>query len=128
MITLAQLLVSLPNGEPLVSVDGFTVRPAERVLVTRPGPFALAGLSMGGYVAFEVMRRAPERVSRLALLDTSARPDTPDQSARRQSFLERKAALRTQGNSAGPAHPEHQPDSFHQREEAVNQGARGGPE
>jgi pimeloyl-ACP methyl ester carboxylesterase len=61
---------------------------AERVLVTRPGPFALAGLSMGGYVAFEVMRRAPERVSRLALLDTSARPDTPDQSARRRGLIE----------------------------------------
>jgi pimeloyl-ACP methyl ester carboxylesterase len=61
---------------------------AERVLVTRPSPFALAGLSMGGYVAFEVMRRAPERVSRLALLDTSARPDTPEQSARRRGLIE----------------------------------------
>jgi pimeloyl-ACP methyl ester carboxylesterase len=61
---------------------------AERVLVTRPGPFALAGLSMGGYVAFDVMRRAPERVSRLALLDTSARPDTPEQSARRRGLIE----------------------------------------
>ena len=41
-----------------------------------PERFALAGLSMGGYVAMEVMRQAPERVSRLALLDTSARPDS----------------------------------------------------
>ena len=37
--------------------------------------FALAGLSMGGYVAMEIMRQAPERVERLALLDTSARPE-----------------------------------------------------
>jgi pimeloyl-ACP methyl ester carboxylesterase len=61
---------------------------AERVLAMRPGPFALAGLSMGGYVAFEVMRRAPERVLRLALLDTSARPDTPEQTVRRRGLIE----------------------------------------
>ena len=54
----------------------------------RPGPFALAGLSMGGYVAFEILRRAPERVLRLALLDTSARPDAPEQSARRRGLIE----------------------------------------
>jgi pimeloyl-ACP methyl ester carboxylesterase len=41
------------------------------------------GLSMGGYIAFEVMRQAPDRVERLALLDTSALPDTPEQSERR---------------------------------------------
>ncbi len=39
--------------------------------------FALAGLSMGGYVALEIMRQAPDRVSRLALLDTTARPVPP---------------------------------------------------
>src|SRR5829696_1652784 len=41
--------------------------------------FALAGFSMGGYVALEIMRQAPERVAALALVDTSARPDTPQQ-------------------------------------------------
>ncbi len=61
---------------------------AERVLAMRSGPFALAGLSMGGYVAFEVMRRAPERVLRLALLDTSARADTSAQTARRRGLIE----------------------------------------
>jgi pimeloyl-ACP methyl ester carboxylesterase len=61
---------------------------AERVLAIRSGRFALAGLSMGGYVAFEVMRRAPERVERLALLDTSARADTPEQTARRRGLIE----------------------------------------
>ena len=49
--------------------------------------FALAGLSMGGYVAFEVMRQAPERVIGLALLDTSARADTPEQSRSRMEFI-----------------------------------------
>ncbi|MCB8820651.1 alpha/beta fold hydrolase [Microvirga rosea] len=49
---------------------------AGRLLKTAPERFALAGLSMGGYVAMEVLRHAPERVERLALLDTTARPDT----------------------------------------------------
>lgn len=48
---------------------------AARALEAAPARFALAGLSMGGYVAFEIMRQAPERVTRLALLDTSARAD-----------------------------------------------------
>ena len=44
-----------------------------------PDRFALAGLSMGGYVAQEILRQAPERVERLALLDTSAREDSVEQ-------------------------------------------------
>jgi pimeloyl-ACP methyl ester carboxylesterase len=60
---------------------------AESVLDMMPARFAMAGLSMGGYVAFEVMRRAPERVTRLALLDTKARPDTPAQTRRRRGLL-----------------------------------------
>lgn len=48
---------------------------AAGVLAAAPDRFALAGLSMGGYVAFEIIRQAPERVSHLALLDTSARSD-----------------------------------------------------
>lgn len=61
---------------------------ARRVLADAPDEFALAALSMGGYVAFEIMRQAPERVQRLALLDTSARPDRPEQSARRRGLME----------------------------------------
>lgn len=60
---------------------------AERVLAMAPARFALAGLSMGGYVAQEIMRRAPERVERLALIDTTARPDTPEQTQRRQDAI-----------------------------------------
>jgi len=45
---------------------------ARRILADAPPRFALAGLSMGGHVAFEIVRRAPERVARLALLSTSA--------------------------------------------------------
>lgn len=61
---------------------------AESVLALAPGRFSLAALSMGGYVALEVMRRAPERVVRLALLDTSARADAPEQAARRRGLME----------------------------------------
>ena len=57
---------------------------AELVLDTAPESFALAGFSMGGYVALEILRRAPERVSQLALIDTSARGDTEEQTTERR--------------------------------------------
>lgn len=59
----------------------------ERLLSAAPDRFALCGLSMGGYVAFEVMRRAPERVTRLALLDTTAKPPTPETNAPREQMI-----------------------------------------
>lgn len=61
---------------------------ASQVLEVAPDRFALAGLSMGGYVAHAIMRQAPERVERLALLDTSGRPDTEDQLERRGQLIE----------------------------------------
>ena len=60
---------------------------AARALAAAPPRFALAGLSMGGYLAFEILRQAPERVSRLALLDTSARPDDAVQARRRRGLM-----------------------------------------
>jgi pimeloyl-ACP methyl ester carboxylesterase len=60
---------------------------ALRALAAAPPRFALAGLSMGGYLALEIMRRAPERVTHLALLDTGARPDTEAQSRRRRGLM-----------------------------------------
>jgi len=61
---------------------------AESVLAAMPERFALAGLSMGGYVALEVIARAPERVSRLALLDTRFQTDGDAESARRRGLIE----------------------------------------
>jgi pimeloyl-ACP methyl ester carboxylesterase len=61
---------------------------AEATLALAPPRFALAGLSMGGYCAQEIMRRAPERVTRLALLDTSARADSDEQRSRRRGLIE----------------------------------------
>jgi pimeloyl-ACP methyl ester carboxylesterase len=60
---------------------------AGRVLAAAPATFALAGLSMGGYVAQEILREAPGRVTRAALLDTSARPDGPEQVERREALI-----------------------------------------
>jgi pimeloyl-ACP methyl ester carboxylesterase len=68
--------------------------------VLREAPFesfALAGLSMGGYVALEIMRQAPNRVSHLALLDTGARADTREQLARREGLI----SLATRGRFIG---------------------------
>src|SRR6267142_2671356 len=60
---------------------------ARRILASAPPRFALIGVSMGGYLSFEIMRQAPERVAKLALLDTSARPDTPEQSEARRAQI-----------------------------------------
>src|SRR5919206_1160195 len=60
---------------------------AARTLAMAPPRFALAALSMGGYVAFEILRQASERVTRLALLDTSASPDSPERAAQRRAAI-----------------------------------------
>ncbi|MHA1597376.1 MAG: alpha/beta fold hydrolase [Alphaproteobacteria bacterium] len=61
---------------------------AARTLAAAPPTFALAGLSMGGYVAQEILRQAPERVRRLALIDTSPYADSAEQSKRRRGFID----------------------------------------
>ncbi len=84
---------------------------AAAVLERAPPRFALAGLSMGGYVAFEIMRRAPERVTRLALLDTRARLDPPESRARRFELIDiaRRGGFAKLPSQmlAGQLHPDH---------------------
>jgi pimeloyl-ACP methyl ester carboxylesterase len=65
---------------------------AAAVLAAAPPRFALAGLSMGGIVAMEMLRQAPERVERLALLDTNPRAEAPDVQARREPQVSRALA------------------------------------
>lgn len=67
--------------------DDTTAGMAARQLAAAPPSFALAGLSMGGYTAFEIMRRAPQRVRKLALLDTSARADLPERTQIRERLI-----------------------------------------
>ena len=70
---------------------------AEAALNQAPERFALGGFSMGGYVAFEILRRAPQRVERLALMGTQATPDTPEATARRRGFIEQTKLGRFHG-------------------------------
>ncbi len=60
---------------------------AQAMLSASPSRFALAGLSMGGIVAMEMVRLAPERITRLALIDTNSRADTDERRAIREAQL-----------------------------------------
>jgi pimeloyl-ACP methyl ester carboxylesterase len=71
-----------------LTLDGSIEDMAQRALTVAPSRFALAALSMGGYVAFEMLRQAPERVTRVAFLDTSASPDTPERMAQRVASIQ----------------------------------------
>lgn len=57
-----------------------------------PRRFVLAGLSLGGIVAFECWRRAPERISHLALIDTNPAPEMPERQALREDEIGRARA------------------------------------
>jgi pimeloyl-ACP methyl ester carboxylesterase len=81
-VTIAQILA----GDTLVDM-------AARILADAPPRFALVGVSMGGYLAFEILRQARERVAKLALVCTSARPDTPEQSAGRRKMVAQARAV-----------------------------------
>jgi len=114
----SQIAALWPFGPITVAstLEGDTVAEmAAAILASAPPRFALAGISMGGYICLEIMRQAPERVLKLALLDTSARADTADQ-------IEKRRALVAQAKSGDfPAlaaqllnsimHPAHQNDS-----------------
>lgn len=75
----------------LTGADSISALASAALAQAPAGPFALAGLSMGGYVALEIMRQAPERVSTLALLDTSARPDTAQATEARRDLMQLSA-------------------------------------
>lgn len=60
---------------------------ASALLAEHPGPLLPIGTSMGGMVALELLRQAPQRVRALALLGCSARPDTPEQLALRSNAI-----------------------------------------
>ena len=86
----AQMAALWPSGQ--VAVADHRREPdmaaiAAGILADAPPHFALAGLSMGGYVALAMMRQAPGRIAKLALLDTSARPDAPEQKAGREKYI-----------------------------------------
>ncbi|HRF09803.1 MAG TPA: alpha/beta fold hydrolase [Xanthobacteraceae bacterium] len=69
---------------------------AKTILDHAPPRFALAGFSMGGYIALEILRQARERVLRLALIDTAAAADRPEQTEKRRKAI----ALTQEGKAA----------------------------
>jgi pimeloyl-ACP methyl ester carboxylesterase len=76
--------VSIANHTRDDSIAGI----AKRVLTEAPaGPFALIGHSLGGYIALEIMRQAPQRVAKLMLMNTQARTDPPEVTQRRLSII-----------------------------------------
>ena len=103
---------------------------AQRILAQAPPRFALAGVSMGGMVALELLKLAPDRVTRLALVDTNARPDTLAQKAYRRTA---NLAVRALGDFRKLAerslpsllHPDAPQDV---RDEMVEMSVRVGPE
>jgi len=73
---------------PLLDSQDSIASMASAALAVADGVFSLVGHSMGGYVALEIMRQAPHRVRRLALLSTQPRADSPEQASRRQKFFD----------------------------------------
>ena len=88
---------------------------AATILRDAPPAFALAGFSMGGYLAFEILRQARDRVLKLALLDTSARPDTPEAKEKRRSAIalteQGKFNLAVAQSFPNTVHPDHVGDA-----------------
>ena len=73
----------LPGPAPELGFDAW----ARRVLALVDGKFVRVGCSMGGFLAFELWRQAPERIAALALVDTRATPDTPEQREARNDAI-----------------------------------------
>lgn len=69
-------IADITQGETMAAL-------ADQVLAMSPERVSVAGFSLGGYVAQQMVRQAPERIERLALLDTAIRPDTPERAAER---------------------------------------------
>ncbi len=82
---------------------------AAEVLAQAPPRFALAGLSMGGIIAMEVLRQAPRRVTQLALLDTNPRAELPATQAKRAGQITRALF----GDLAGVLRDEMKPNYLH---------------
>ena len=94
----------------LTGADSIAALAADALEQAPEGPFVLAGMSMGGYVAFEIMRQAPKRVRALALLSTSARPDTREATAGREELIQLAQTdfpAVIESLLARMAHPEH---------------------
>ncbi|MEL7299045.1 MAG: alpha/beta fold hydrolase [Pseudomonadota bacterium] len=89
---------------------------ASNVLTSAPAKFALCGLSMGGIVAMEVIRRAPDRVTRIALMDTNPLSETPERAAAREPQIVRVKAGRLREVMRDEMKPQYLAHGPHRRE------------
>lgn len=104
---------------------------AAAILGDAPPRFALAGFSMGGYIVFEMLRQAPERITRLALIDTMARLDTPERLQKRHDAIRLAQAGKHRqivaANYAESVHPQNAGDAAI-RETSIRMAVENGPE
>lgn len=104
---------------------------AAAILADAPPRFALVGFSMGGYIAFELLRQAHERITRLALVDTMARLDTPEGLQKRHDAIRLAEAGRHRqlvaANYPLSVHPDHAEDAAI-REVSIRMAVENGPE
>lgn len=104
---------------------------AGAILGDAPPRFALAGFSMGGYIVFEMLRQAPERITRLALIDTMARLDTPERLQKRHDAIRLAQAGKHRqivaANYAESVHPQNARDAAI-RETSIRMAVENGPE
>ena len=104
---------------------------AAAILGDAPPRFALAGFSMGGYIVFEMLRQEPERITRLALIDTMARLDTPERLQKRHDAIGLAQAGKHRqivaANYAESVHPQNAGDAAI-RETSIRMAVENGPE
>ena len=111
-----------PAARPIVVArtdlhDHVTAIAAAAISLMPAGKFAVAGFSLGGYVALEVCRQAPDRIAGLALVDTGARADTPESTEnRRKQIAELDGGGSSYADVAGAfppklLHPDHLADA-----------------
>lgn len=79
--------ISVPVVADMTGADSIALLASNALARVPEERFVLAGLSMGGYVALEIMRQAPERIRGLVLLDTMARPDTAEATENRHRLM-----------------------------------------
>jgi len=80
--------IGIPAAVPALDGADSMETLASQVLEAAPPAFALAGLSMGGILAFEIWRQAPDRVTHLALLDTNPHSESPERAMQRLEQIE----------------------------------------
>ena len=84
---LASLSVEMPITFAPITLGERMEEMASQILSWMPAKFAVFGMGMGGMVAMEVVRRAPDRVTRVAFMSTSAQADTPEIAAQREPLI-----------------------------------------